>query len=96
MSNFVIEYLIFSLLCNFGVIVISIAKNKKSRLNFLRRTKLNPFWGYLLIGISYVWFFSSENRSVQTSVEGAQLFFIFGFSTVVSLYGALFLAKRVA
>jgi len=90
---FLVDYFLFTLLTSFGIVLISIVENPASKLNFLRKTKVSRSWGWLLIGLAYLWFFGSKNRSVHTVIEGAQLFFIFAFSGIAVIIISKLLAK---
>lgn len=64
---------------------MSLSKFRQEGLNFIGNK--NFFWvGLALVFLGYSWFFSSKERNVQTVVEGAQLFFVFGLSAVLTIY----------
>jgi len=93
MDSFARDYFLFTLFASLGVVLVSIAANPSSRLNFLKGFQLNKWWGLGIIVASYLWFFLSETRAVQSSVEGAQLFFIFAVSALLVMILSRLLAK---
>ncbi|OGY28424.1 MAG: hypothetical protein A2Z42_00555 [Candidatus Woykebacteria bacterium RBG_19FT_COMBO_43_10] len=72
---YLLDYLLFTFFASFGVIQIASAKKYSGKTIF----------GVVLLIASYVWFFASRDRNVPTIVEGAQLFFVFSASSVMSL-----------
>jgi hypothetical protein len=75
MNPYVVEYFIFVLLATFGTLQVVLSR------------KITPRFlgGAVLIVSSYFWFFNSRNRNVHSVVEGAQLFLIFAFASLVSI-----------
>ena len=81
---FLVEYFLFTFVANLAV--INIAINTKD----LKKVQV---WSFVLI-LSYIWFFTSRNRSVPTVVEGSQLSFIFGVGLVAALVVANLVNKK--
>jgi len=74
-DTYIFEYFLFTLLASFGILQVSLGKKFSGRF----------FIGIFIILASYVWFFSSRNRNVQTAVEGLQLSLIFAFSAIFAV-----------
>lgn len=84
---YLLEYFIFGFFACFAVLQIALSGRGSNR----------NIAGWLILVISYVWFFFSRDRNVPTIVEGTQLFLVFSISAILAIATArilVFLEKR--
>lgn len=79
-----IEYFIFVALTAFATLQIVAAVKNKERLRILRDRNLTLAACVIIIAASFIWFFSTRDRNVQTYMEGAQISLIFGLGAFAS------------
>lgn len=80
-----IEYFTFVFIASFATIQIVSSVKDKTFIRILRNQKLTIVLSLTLILLSFVWFFSSGDRNVQTYMEGGQISFVFGLGSFTSV-----------
>lgn len=80
-----VEYFIFIFLTSLSTLQLIAAIRNKVELKILKNKETSTVLSILIILASFFWFFSVQDRNIQTYMEGAQLSTIFGFGAFLSL-----------
>lgn len=80
-----IGYFTFVFIASFATIQIVSSVKDKTYVRILKDQKLTIGLSLTLIILSFVWFFSSGDRNIQTYMEGGQISFVFGLGSFTSV-----------
>lgn len=80
----VLDYFILVFTASMGVYQIVAVHTKLDGLRFFRQTSLQYIFGFLAIFGALGWFFTSEERNIQHTVEGSQQLGLFLGSIIAS------------
>jgi hypothetical protein len=64
-------------------------------LRFFRNNKVQCFFGVAAVFGSFIWFYTSEPRNVQHTVEGSQQLWLFLSAIIVAYYASAILASII-
>ena len=80
-----VEYFIFVLICSFFTIQIASSVKGGKNLRILQNRNLSIILSLAIITISFIWFFTTRDRSAPTYMEGAQISGVFMVGTFFSI-----------
>ena len=84
-----VEYFIFVLISSFFTIQIASSVKDGKNLRILQNRNLSIMLSLAVITVSFLWFFTTRDRSVPTYMEGAQISGVF----VVGAFFSIILTK---
>jgi hypothetical protein len=88
-----LDYFILVFIASIGVYQIAAIHAKLDGLCFFRHQVIQYIFGILAIVGAFVWFFTSKDRNIHTSVQGSQQLVIFLGSIVASYIFTAILAS---
>ncbi len=83
--NLAFEYFLFTLITTFATLQLVTSLKNRESVRILKDRNLTILLAVIFIFLSFLWFFSVRDRSIQTFMEGGQLSTIFGFGAFLSL-----------